>query len=153
MFFWQKLMITYALWGICNGCYAMCFDLSPRSTNAGLATPTCLNQSGHHWFRHQAITWTNVDLLSIGTHICDVWIKISYHLLKIKHYKIPSAKYQRYCTQWTFVLTTWITNEKDAIHIDEFLYTDACAFKWHLRMSLACWIAGTILLRWFSLEA
>ena len=60
-------------------------------THCGLVTP-CGIDLGQHWFRqwlgawrHQAITWTNSDLISIkpsGTIFSEILIKIHFHLKK-----------------------------------------------------------------------
>ena len=47
--------------------------------------------------RHRAITWTNVDLLSvgpIGTNFVEIWIEIMIFLFKNMWLKISSAKWR-----------------------------------------------------------
>ena len=50
--------------------------------------------------RHQAITWTNAHLLSIGplgTNFSEIWINIQNFSFKKIHLKISSAKWRPFC--------------------------------------------------------
>ena len=62
-------------------------------------------------YRHQAITWTNTDLLSIwhlGTNFSEILIKTQWFSFKQMHLKMSSAVRQPFCSSLN-VLTASMT--------------------------------------------
>ena len=92
-YFWDPIFVTM-----------LCLHMSQLLTHCGLVTPYGARYLSRHWFRwwldawrHQAITWTNVDLSSVRSR--DIHLrKISQSIphpssteitLKITYLKIP----------------------------------------------------------------
>ena len=65
----------------------------------------CISELGWHWslngllpVQRQAITWTNLDLLSIGPSGTNkIWIEIQNFSFMKMHLKMSSAKWQPFC--------------------------------------------------------
>ena len=58
---------------------------------------------------HQAITWTNTDLLSIeplGTHFSEIWLKISNFSFINMHLKMLSVKWRPFCPGGDVLIVT-----------------------------------------------
>ena len=68
---------------------------STCSTHLPLVLHICVSELGQHWFRYQAITWTNAGLLTIrplGTNSSEIQIEIQNFSLMKMHLKMLSAK-------------------------------------------------------------
>ena len=100
---------------VCRYCAALyvnrTFVSSPESrkslipnhlTNLPLVPHICVRELDQHYSRkwldwHQAVAWTNTDVLSIvllGTNLSEIWIQTSsFSFIKIQ-LKMPSAKWQ-----------------------------------------------------------
>ena len=85
-------------------CMECMFEYSTILTQCGLVTPYGDRDLGQHWlwqwlvaWRHQAITWTNVDLSSLKPsdfHLRTIWPEIlSHQSLKYFSVKITHLKF------------------------------------------------------------
>ena len=75
-----------------------------------LVSNTCISGLGQHWFRRQAITWTNAGLLSIrplGTNFSEIWIEIQNFSFMEIHLKMLSAKLAAILSRGRWVNSLW----------------------------------------------
>ena len=105
--------------------------------------------------RRQAITWTNVHLLSIeplGTSFSEIRIKIQNFSLKKMHLKMPSAKWQPFCPgrdelkpegcAYMFVTISFFTLHDTVLFIVYSLYIDFSHYSDAIMNEMASEIAG-----------
>ena len=64
-----------------------------------MVTPI-VNEPGHHWFRQQAITWTDVDLLSNAVSL-DPWEQALHQNVKVFHWHVETwTKWLPFCRHY-----------------------------------------------------
>ena len=83
--------------------------------------------------RRQAITWTNVDFLSIGplgTNFSEIWIKIQNFSFVKMHLKISFVNWRPFCpggVNWTLGNKfQWNVNENGTIFIGDNAFENDC---------------------------